>query len=334
MGGELAFVAIAVAIFVAVAGAGWVAAGAMGDGRKASQRKALAVGGGQHGLQRGKRQISALDQTAQRRRQVQETLKELEARQRESRKRSLTLRSRIEQAGLNFKPSAFWIASGAVGIVTFLGALATGQNWMIAAGVAAGVGLGLPRWLLGMACQRRLKKFTGEFANAIDIIVRGVKSGLPLNECLKVISNESPEPVRAEFVKLVEAQSMGVGLDDGLRRMLERVPLPELSFFTTVLLIQQKTGGNLAEALGNLSTVLRARKMMREKIGALSSEAKASAFIIGSLPPAVLLIVYVTTPAYMSTLFTDPRGQLMLLGGGLWMLIGILMMRGMINFKF
>jgi len=331
MGGiDLTLLAAAFAAFIAVAGVGWVAVGAMGDGRKASRRRAIAVG---NSISRGKRQTSALDQTAQRRRQVQESLKDIEEKQKSARKKAVTLKSKIEQAGYTFKPTAFWIGSGVLAVIAFALALITGQSLLVSAGIMIAAGLGVPRWYLGMKVSGRQKKFTGEFANALDIIVRGVKSGLPLNECLKVIARESPDPVGSEFGKLVEAQSVGVSLEDGVKKMVERMPLPELNFFATVLTIQQKTGGNLAEALGNLSAVLRARKMMREKIGALSSEAKASSMIIGSLPPGVLAIVYFTTPSYMTPMFTEPKGQLMLLGGGLWMGLGILMMRGMINFK-
>ncbi|MEE2565796.1 type II secretion system F family protein [Hyphobacterium marinum] len=330
MDGNISLIAAALAAFIAVAGVGWVAAGAMGDGRKANRRKAIAVG---DPLARGKRQASALDQSAQRRRQVQESLKDIEERQRNARKKAVTLKSRIEQAGFSFKPTAFWIGSGVLAVVAFAVAMITGQSLLVSAGITIAAGLGVPRWFLGMKVSGRQKKFTAEFANALDIIVRGVKSGLPLNECLKVIARETPDPVGSEFAKLVEAQSVGVSLEDGIKKMCERMPLPELNFFATVLTIQQKTGGNLAEALANLSAVLRARKMMREKISALSSEAKASAMIIGALPPGVLAIVYFTTPSYMTAMFVEPKGQLMLLGGAMWMGIGILMMRGMINFK-
>jgi tight adherence protein B len=123
-------------------------------------------------------------------------------------------------------------------------------------------------------------------------------------------------------------------MEQGLEKMYERMPTSELRFFTIVLAIQQKTGGNLAEALANLSAVLRARKLMREKVKALSSEATASAMIIGALPPGVILMIQVTSPAYMATMYTDPRGHLMLMGGALWMATGIFVMHRMINFKF
>jgi tight adherence protein B len=329
MGGDLVFILAAVCAFVAVAAAGLALA--PGDGGRARKsRMAAAVGGS---VQRGPRKVAALDTAAQKRRQIQETLKDLEARQRAERKKSLTLRGQLEQAGLTATPVHFWIASGGLAAIALLGVMATGLHPAIAGAAAIVAGLGLPRWVLGVMRKGRQAKFTANFADALDIIVRGIKSGLPLSECLKVIARESEAPVRQEFQLLVEGLSVGVDLDEGLRRMTARMPLSELSFFMIVLVIQQKTGGNLSEALNNLSGVLRARKMMREKVQALSSEAKASAFIIGSLPPGVAIMVSIMSPAYMEPLFNTPLGQLMLMGGAMWMGIGILIMRGMINFK-
>ena len=234
---------------------------------------------------------------------------------------------------MEFSPTAFWIGSLVSALVMAAIAFFTGQSLLVVGGATIVGGLGLPRWWLGFLRGSRQKKFTQEFANSLDVIVRGVKSGLPLNECLKIIAAESPDPVGSEFKQLCDGIAMGVSLEENLNRMCDRMPLAELNFFRTVLIIQQKTGGNLAETLGNLSVVLRSRKLMREKISALSSEAKSSAAIIGSLPPGVLGIVYATTPSYMNLMFTHPTGQLMLLGGATWMFMGIMVMRGMINFK-
>ena len=151
---------------------------------------------------------------------------------------------------------------------------------------------------------------------------------------LKIIARESPQPLAGEFQRLVENLAMGVTVEQGLEKMYERMPTSELRFFTIVLAIQSKTGGNLAEALANLSTVLRARKLMREKIKALSSEAIASASIIGAMPPGVMTMVMLTTPSYMMMMFTDKRGNVMLLFAVFWMSLGIFVMRRMINFKF
>jgi len=329
MGGDLLFMAAAACVFIAVAGVGFAFSGG-GETRAHKTRVAAAVG---QTTQRTKRQGGAVDGAAQKRKQIQESLKELEDRQKAERKKSLTLRARLEQAGLKWSPAQFWILSAVLAGIAVLLSLVTGQNILLVIAAGAVAGLGLPRWFLGMARARRQKKFTANFADALDVIVRGIKSGLPLNECLKIIAREGESPVKEEFHMLVEGIAVGVDTDEGLRRMYRRMPLPELNFFAIVLAIQSKTGGNLAEALNNLSGVLRARKMMREKVGALSSEAKASAMIIGALPPGVAIMVSIISPDYMMPLFTTSMGQLLLLVGVTWMGIGILVMRGMINFK-
>jgi tight adherence protein B len=193
--------------------------------------------------------------------------------------------------------------------------------------------VGFPFWVLGVLAKRRRAKFVLIFADAVDIIVRGIKSGLPLHDCLKVIGKESPEPLAGEFRRLVENIGMGMPLDQALDKTVERMPTPEMRFFAIVLNIQSKAGGNLGEALANLSSVVRGRRMMREKIKALSGEAVASAFIIGALPPLVMMLIQLTNPSYLTILFTDPRGHLYLAGAAIWMLFGILVMRKMINFK-
>jgi tight adherence protein B len=185
-----------------------------------------------------------------------------------------------------------------------------------------------------MAIKGRQKKFVEQFADALDVIVRGVKSGLPLNECLRVIARESPQPLGAEFQNVCDALAMGVTLEQALQRLYQRMPIQEVNFFAIVLAIQQKAGGNLSEALGNLSAVLRSRKLLREKIKALSSEAKASAMIIGALPICVMVMVYMTTPAYIMSLFTSDLGHLILLIAAGLMGAGIYIMRSMINFNF
>ena len=178
------------------------------------------------------------------------------------------------------------------------------------------------------------QKFLSQLANAIDVIVRGVKSGLPLNECLQVIARESPEPLASEFRDVVEQQRLGVPLGEGLERMSERLPLPEVRFLTIVIGIQQQAGGNLSEALSNLSGVLRDRQMLAMKVKALSAEAKASAMVLASLPPGVMIMVYISTPDYIMPLFTTMPGRFLVAVGAVWMLTGVLIMRKMINFKF
>lgn len=282
---------------------------------------------------RGGRQ--AVDPT-KRRKSIQDSLKELEAQQRAKARqnRSPPIAVRIQQAGLSWSRRTFILISIASGVIILLLAWLAGLPiWAAAAFGIAGL-LGLPRWIVNRQRKVRIRKFVDEFANAVDVIVRGVKAGLPLNDCLRIIANEAAEPVKSEFRHLVEAQSLGVPLADAVVKLPDRVPTPEASFFAIVVSIQQRAGGNLSEALGNLSRVLRERKKMKGKIQAMSMEAKASAAIIGALPVVVLVLVYITSPAYISLLFTERLGNVILGFSAMWMTVGILVMRKMINFDF
>jgi tight adherence protein B len=325
---------VAVLAFVAVGGAGIAFAG---GGQPAAATKRVKAVAGARSVDRRKQ---AVEMAALKRRQsTQEALKELAASEQQSRRRRLSVKGLIAQAGIKVSPLLFWIYSAIAGLV--LGSIAfvvlAGDPAKALIGAAMGffIGLfGLPRWWLGMLVGGRQKKFSNQLADAIDIIVRGVKSGLPLNQCMRIIAAETPEPLRSEFQQLVDAQAMGVPLDQSLQRMYDHMPLAEVNFFAIVLVIQQKTGGNLSESLGNLSTVLRARKLMKEKVKALSAEAKASAMIIGALPLMVMGLVYVTRPSYVMILFTDPVGQMILMGCVVMMSLGTFIMHRMVNFKF
>jgi tight adherence protein B len=267
-----------------------------------------------------------------RREQVEGSLKELEARR--ARQSKVPLSVRISQAGLDWSTQKFWIASGVLGAAFFAGAFFAGGGLLGALGLAFAGGLGLPRWGLSFLKKRREKKFLAALPDAVDVIVRGIKAGLPLFESIKVVAADSPEPLKSEFLAIIETQAIGIPLGEACQRLYERMPVPEANFFGIVVAIQQKSGGNLSEALGNLSKVLRDRKKMAEKIQAMSMEAKASAGIIGSLPPIVMILVYLSTPDYISLLWTNPTGQLMLVGCVVWMSIGIMVMKKMINFDF
>ena len=271
--------------------------------------------------------------TEKRRKQVQETLKEIERKQEQS-KAKVTLAQMLEQADWNVEPRTFYLMTVGIGLAIVALFFFLGYAWYTSILAGFAVGFGFPRWFLGFTINRRKNAFTKEFANAIDVIVRGVKSGLPLNECLKIIATETPVPVGPEFKNVVEAQKVGIPLEESLKRMHERMPIPEVNFFQIVLTLQQKTGGNLAETLGNLSNVLRDRRRLHGKIRALSSEAKASAMIIGALPIIVMILVYLTTPSYIELLFTERMGNVMLACCAIWMSIGILVMKKMINFKY
>lgn len=304
---------------------------AVGPGPSAAAVKRIKVTVGQNG---GRKKASAEEASALRRKQAQaEALKSLAEQERESRRLRLSIKGQIAQAGLTISPTTFWIASAGVGGVLALLTLAIGGAPWAALLALLGGALGLPRWALSFLISSRHKKFQAQFADAIDTIVRGVKSGLPLNQSMQVIAAESPEPLRTEFKQLVDRQAMGVPLNQNLQRLYERVPLSEVSFFATVLNIQQKSGGNLSEALSNLSSVLRSRKMLKEKVKAYSSEAKASATIIGALPVVVVVIVSFVQPDYIGLLFTTEIGRFALMGSAVMMGTGIFVMSKMINFK-
>jgi tight adherence protein B len=267
-----------------------------------------------------------------RREQIEGTLKDLESRRQKEKK--VALSTRLTQAGLSWTTQKFMIASGVLGAVAFALAMLFGGGLLGAAGLAFAAGFGLPRWGLSYLKKRREKNFLKALPDAVDVIVRGIKAGLPLFESIKVVAADAPEPLKSEFLAIIETQAIGMPLGEACARLYERMPVPEANFFGIVVAIQQKSGGNLSEALGNLSKVLRDRKKMAEKIQAMSMEAKASAAIIGSLPPIVMLLVYLSTPEYISLLWTHPTGQLMLVGCVIWMSIGIMVMKKMINFDF
>lgn len=300
----------------------------LSDERKASKRMA-AVKLGQHSraVRSGVPEVMNT-----RKKQVQQTIKELEAKQKS--KKKVTLPSRLGRAGIDVPVRSFYIASVISGLIIGGVVFVTGSSPLVSLGSAVVGTLGFPRWLIGFLAKRRQKRFLDEFANAIDVIVRGVKSGLPLNDCLQIIAKETPEPVRGEFQDLVEQQKIGVPLAKAFERMIDRMPLQEVNFFAIVVSIQQQTGGNLAEALSNLAEVLRGRQRLQSKVATFSAEAKASAAIIGSLPPAVMMMVYLARPSYIELLWIEPLGKMMLAGSAIWMLTGALVMRKMINFDY
>ena len=271
-------------------------------------------------------------QPRSRRDTVESTLKEIE--ERHNKRKHLPLAVRIEQAGLFWSKRQFLLISAAIGAVFFLIGLVVGKNLVVAGAIGFAGAFGLPRWLLSYLKKKREARFLDAFPDAVDVIVRGVKAGLPLLDCMKMIAVEAQEPLKSEFRSIIETQAIGIPLGDACAKLYERTPVPEANFFAIVVSIQQKAGGNLSEALGNLSRVLRDRKKMKAKIQAMSQEAKASAAIIGALPIAVMALVYITSPAYITLLFTEPLGRVMLAGCAIWMSMGVLVMKKMINFDF
>jgi tight adherence protein B len=265
-----------------------------------------------------------------RRKQVQESLKQIEAR--ESQRKRTSLRLLITQAGLQTSIGTFWMMSLASGVVLTVIPLFAGVPWYLSL-VSGFVGfLGLPRWFLGYLRKRHQEKFLSELPDAIDVMVRGLRSGLPISDAMKIIAAESPKPIGPEFWEVVEGQRVGITIEQGLERMFERIPLQEVSFLAIVMNIQSKTGGNLTEPLSNLAKVLRDRRKMKSKIRSMSQEAKSSAIIIGCLPFLIMGVLTFLSPTYLSPLFETRMGNILLGGCAVWMLVGILVMRKMINF--
>ncbi len=285
----------------------------------------------------GRRGVSAANTEAQnkeRRKKLAESLAHIEDKTKNlKKKKRLSMEQMLEQAGLSVKKEHFYLASLVLALIFGLVGLLSGQQLWVTGLLLVIGGLGFPRWVVNFLRKKRQKKFVDEFSNAIDVIVRGVKSGLPVNECLKIIAREAPRPVCDEFHILTEGLRVGLSLEQALERMHERMPVQEVNFFGIVLLIQQQTGGNLAEALGNLGNVLRGRKLMEGKIKALSAEAKASAYIIGSLPFLVMGAVQLASPDYLTPLFTTSTGNFVLIGAGMWMCTGIFVMNKMMQIK-
>jgi tight adherence protein B len=263
---------------------------------------------------------------------LENTLKEIDDRRKKEKRVPLT--KRIAQAGLSWSKRQFFLLSGGIGVALFLLGILLSAGPIVALALGFAGAFGLPRWLLSYLKKRREAKFLNAFPDSVDIIVRGVKAGLPLLDCLKMITTEAPEPLKSEFRAILDTQAVGMPLGEACGKLYERMPLPEANFFGITVSIQQKAGGNLAETLGNLSRVLRDRKKMKAKINAMSQEAKASAGIIGCLPIAVMILVYISSPQYISLLWTEPLGRLMLAGSACWMFMGVMVMKKMINFDF
>jgi tight adherence protein B len=278
--------------------------------------------------------LTSVEET-KRKKAIEATLLEQEEKQRAKRGSKPTLLGRLQQAGLGWSRSNYYTVSIVTASISLLIALvAFGLGFVPAIGFGLTAGLLLPHFYVNAMRKRRFKSFMEEFPNAVDIIVRGVKSGLPLGDCLRIVSLECQEPVRSEFRSILEDQTMGLPIDQAMQRLPGRIPLPEANFFAIVIAMQSRTGGSLSEALSNLSKVLRERKKMQGKIKAASSEAKASAGIIGSLPILVTLLLYLVKQEYIALLFTTPIGHIVLGVSAFWMLIGTLVMRKMINFDF
>ncbi|MEM1289397.1 MAG: type II secretion system F family protein [Pseudomonadota bacterium] len=273
-----------------------------------------------------------------RRKQIAEKLKQQQAIIEEKTKHTASSRAplsvRLMRAGLKWDQKTYYLFMALCGL--FLVGVLSAAGAPLFAVVAGGIFgvFAVPSWYINFKAKSRQKKFLAEYPNALDVIVRGMKAGLPLNDCIMIISREAAEPVRGEFLQIVEAQQLGMPTAQAVEKMFRRMPLAEVNFLAIMLAIQGQSGGNLSEPLSNLSKVVRDRKKMKAKITAMSSEAKASASIIAALPVAVITLVYLSTPDYIALLFTEQLGNVMLGACALLMLTGVLIMRKMINFDF
>ena len=321
----------AIAVFflvtVAMGGVAWVFLYPILSGERQAEKRMVSVAKAEPIARK-----SASRAGKSRREQVEESLKDLDVRNRKAKRPPLSVR--ITQAGLTWSKERFLISAAGLGAVVFLAAFLIGGGLMVAAAAAFAAGAGLPMWILAYLKKKREARFLEVFPDSVDIIVRGIKAGLPLLDSMKVIVADAPEPVRSEFRTIIETQAIGIPLGEACIKLHERIPLAEANFFAIVITIQQRAGGNLSEALGNLSRVLRDRKRMKAKITAMSMEAKASAGIIAALPVAVMLLVYLSSPGYISLLWTEPLGRIMLASSLVWMFLGVLVMKKMINFDF
>ena len=293
-----------------------------------------AVGGGGSRAKTPAKGAKKVDEAA-RRRQREEALKTLaDQRSSASEAKNPPLKVRLKQAGMSMSPRAFIIMCVVLGAVGLGGGFALGMTWYYPPAFAFILGFGMPNFIVNAKRKKRIAAFLKEFAGSIDVIVRGIRSGLPLNDCIRIIANDAQEPVRSEFARLVESQQIGLTMSEACERMAERVPCPETNFFAIVISIQSQAGGNLGEALSNLSGVLRERAKMKDKIGALAMEAKASAYIIAALPFVVAGLVYLSSPQYLEPLYLHETGQSVLVFCALMMFMGTMVMKKMINFDF
>jgi len=314
-------------IAICVGAAGFALMPSLSGGDRVDKRiKAL-----QGDIQANRREASASRSREARRKEIQQTLR-AQTDTLQKRKKRVPLQDQLYQAGMKIRRGVFIrnsiILGGVLFVLTLL--LQVDLLYCIVFGVAGGYLL--PRMYLGHRRNKYQNAFLDELPNAVEAIVRGVKSGLPLNDSMRLVAREAREPIKSDFQRVLDQQSLGKSMTEAVQTLYDRVPLPEVNFFVVVISVQQQAGGNLSEALGNLAKVLRNRKKMKQKIKAMSSEAKASAGIIGSLPFIVALLVTLTTPSYMLPLFETSIGLVMLGIAAILMSIGIFIMAKMVQF--
>jgi tight adherence protein B len=243
------------------------------------------------------------------------------------------LRRRIEQTGRNYTLAQYGLASLGLTAVVCVLLLTRGMPFVLSLLIGLFVGIGFPHMAVSHLIKRRVAAFNVNFPDAIELMVRGLRSGLPITETLGIVASEVPGPVGMEFRAVADKMKIGRTMDAALQETAERLGTAEFQFFVITLNIQRETGGNLAETLSNLADVLRKRAQMKLKIRAMSSESKASAYIVGSLPFIVFAMVYLMNPEYMHGFFSDERLMVAGMGGLVWMGIGVFIMAKMVSFE-
>ncbi len=319
--------ALLAAVAVGAAGLAFIPS-LLGGGRAEKRIKAL-----QGDLQANRRDANAQRTRDARRKEIQQTLRTQTAAL-EKKKKRIPLQDQLYQAGMKIKRAAFIRNSVILGLVVFVACFLLQLELLYAAIFGAAAGYLLPRMYLGRRRKKYQNAFLDELPNAVEAIVRGVKSGLPLNDSMRLVAREAKEPIKSDFQRVLDQQSLGKSMQEAVLTLYDRVPLPEVNFFVVVITVQSQAGGNLSEALGNLARVLRNRKKMKGKIKAMSSEAKASAGIIGSLPFIVAFLVSLTTPTYLLPLVQTDIGLICLGAAAILMFIGGFIMNRMIQFDF
>ena len=240
---------------------------------------------------------------------------------------------RLDRTGKKWTLSQYAYASLGLGLAVALLVFLKSGAFLLSLGVGVLVGAGLPHLVVGKLIKKRINKFNAKFADAIELLVRGLRSGLPVTETLQVVAQEVDGPVGVEFKGIVDRIKVGRTMEEALQVTADRLGIPEFNFFCITLAIQRETGGNLAETLSNLADVLRKRSQMKLKIKAMSSESKASAMIVGALPFIVFGLIWWINPKYIDTFFTDERLIVIGLGGFTWMGIGVFIMSKMVSFE-
>lgn len=247
--------------------------------------------------------------------------------------RQTALRDRLSRTGHDIALGTYAVVCAGLALFVFAAILLAFGKPMLAAPVGLVVGVGLPHMVIGFLGNRRKAQFVAQLPDAIDLITRGLKSGLPVSESMTTVGHEMAAPIGPEFAHVTDCVRFGQQLEDALWDTARRLDTPEFNFFVISLSIQRETGGNLGETLGNLSDIIRRRRHMKLKIKSMSSEAKASAYILGSLPFLMGALIGFINPEYVSVLFTDPRGMA-LAGAGLTSIaIGVGVMAKMIRFE-